>query len=107
MLNYLDDNLSELLCTLPLEDLFILSDNIYNQMQKKTNTKIVDNSSLLKIESIISELEQRYGFSFEIYDITDDLNHISRYIAYSVSMTEYTKNELQIKVRLDDIDSSP
>ena len=42
-LNYLDNNLCELLYSLPIEDLFVISDNIYKQKKRNINTKIINN----------------------------------------------------------------
>lgn len=101
-LNYLDKNVSELLCSLPITELFTLSDNIYQQKNHLINTKIIDNEAIKKMNSIIDELQKRYGFHFETYSITDDLRQQEQYVSQSIYMAQYTENELEIKVKLHD-----
>lgn len=103
LISYLDDNLSELICMLPTKELFDIADNIYAQIQRSTNAEILCNEVLDEIEQTISELQNRYGFLFESFYITDDLTLQSQYIKYLPSLALYTNNELEIKVRLTDV----
>lgn len=100
-LNYLDNNLCELLYSLPIEDLFVISDNIYKQKKRNINTKIINNESISNTTFIISQLKQRYGFSFETYYITNDINLQTTYVAGALPLINCTQNELEIKIKLD------
>lgn len=100
MFSYLDNNLSELFSSLPIDDLFVLADNIYNQKQKHTHTVIIENGAISITNSIINELDKRYSFSFETYHTTDNLIYQSKYIGQHLSLSHYTNNELEIKVKL-------
>lgn len=101
-LNYIDNNVSELLCSLPVTELFTLSDNVYNQKNHFINTKIIGNEALKKLVTIIDKLQKRYGFHFETYSITEDLRQQEQYVSQSMYMAQYTTNELEIRVKLYD-----
>ncbi len=100
LFNYLDNNLSELLCILPTKELFIICDNIYEQIYKSTNAEIIDNGASNKAKMIIDVLQRRYGFLFETYRVTDNINQQSEYVRCLTVMSKYTNDELAIKVRL-------
>lgn len=99
-LSYLDNNLSELFYVLPIEDLLVVSDNIYNQKCNNTHAIILDNGSIEKTEFIIAELEKRYKFCFEVYSVTTDLIYQGKYISQTLSLTSYTQNELELKIKI-------
>lgn len=100
LLNYLDSNLSELLYMLPIKEFLVMSDNIYEQMHRLINVDIIDNKASLTIQTTINELQNRYGFSFESFSVTNDINLQSQYVRLSPSMAKYTNDELKIKVKL-------
>ena len=79
MLNSLDKRMCELLCSIPLQDLVFLSNNIYEQLQ---NTKIVpikSGSCIRQARDSIHYLEKEYGFILEQYGATEDPHKISEY----------------------------
>lgn len=101
----LDNNIIELFSSLPIDDLFAISDNLFNQKSniKKTNIKL--NGAIDKIQFIISQLSQRYGFVFENYTSVTDDELKREYDIYSQHAWKYTYKELEVKVQLTNVPS--
>ena len=102
LFNYLDNNLSEFLYILPIKALFIICDNIYEQICRSTNANIIDNGASFEVKMFVNVLQERYGFLFETYRVTDNINQQSEYVRYLTAMSKYTNDELAIKVRLQE-----
>lgn len=98
--SYLDNSICEKLNELPIKKMMTLSRNILNQLNSTKTVPIKEGIMVDEIREIIKELQKKYGFEFETYKTTDSEALIGEYYAYSIMMTTYTNNELEMKVRL-------
>lgn len=100
MINFMDKRIFEFIYSISVKDIISLSNNICEQMQKTNPVPIKGKDIITHANNLIMLLETKYKFAFEEYRVTNDPNEISKYDTGAVNLVRYTRNELEIKVKI-------
>lgn len=101
MLTSMDIRICSVLGVIPQKNIIKLAKYIYTQMQKQNTLPIKGTDIINETNNIILTMEEKYGFIFEKYIVTENQLLIAQYYAGAVNLSMHTINEWEIKVKLN------